>query len=599
MTTNLDLAVIGNCVIGALIDRRGRIVWSCYPRFDGDPIFCTLLMGADDPTSGFFDITIDRFASSHQAYLGNSAILATTLTDEAGASIRIIDFVPRFKHYGRMFRPMHLVRRIEPARGACRVRVRIRPRFDYGAISPARALGSNHVRFASPSFGIRVTTDAPVSYIAEEAAFVVDRPFNLVLGPDEVFTGSIQGTIRDWLEETAEYWNEWVRYLSVPFEWQDAVIRAAIALKLCSYEETGGIIAAMTTSIPEAGSSTRNWDYRYCWLRDSYFVVHALNRLGATRTMEEYIRFITNVAALEREDNLKPVYAVVPDMPIDERVAADLPGYRGMGPVRVGNQAYVQVQNDAYGSVILAAAQMFYDRRLPQPGDQDLFQRLECLGTRAATIAASPDAGLWEYRSRSRVHTFSALMCWAACSRLAKIARHIGLPDRATHWRDTAARLRSAILEGAWNAELGSFVESFGGRDVDASLLLMHELGFVAASDPRFLGTLAAIEGKLRRGDYLLRYAVPDDFGVPETAFVVCSFWYVDALAAVGRRDEAREIFERILSRRNHLGFLSEDINPVTGELWGNFPQTYSMVGLIVSAMRLSKTWEEAFWRDS
>ena len=342
-----------------------------------------------------------------------------------------------------------------------------------------------------------------------------------------------------------------------------------------------------------------NWDYRYCWLRDAYFVVQALNRLGATRTMEDYIRYITNVAALEPEGNLKPVYGVVPDADLAERIEHGLAGYRGMGPVRVGNQAHAQVQNDGYGAVILAAAQMFFDRRLPRAGDADLFARLERLGERALALALTPDAGPWEFRGRTAVHTYSAAMCWAACRRLARIATHLGRNERATYWRDAAAALRRAILDSAWNPKLGSFVASFGGEDVDASLLLLHEIGFVAASDPRFLGTVAAIEERLRCGDYLYRYRTADDFGVPETAFVVCTFWYIDALTAIGRREEARAIFERTLARRNATGLLSEDIAPATGELWGNFPQTYSMVGLIVSAMRLSKTWEEAFWRDS
>jgi GH15 family glucan-1,4-alpha-glucosidase len=426
---------------------------------------------------------------------------------------------------------------------------------------------------------------------------VLEGPVHLVLGPDEPLTMPIAATVREYFELTRDYWFEWSRYLSVPFEWQDAVIRAAITLKLCSFEESGAIVAALTTSIPEAPDSGRCWDYRYCWLRDAYFVVQALNQLGATLTMEEFLHYIINIAALGKDRRLRPVYAIIPGFPLPERVIAGLRGYRGMGPVRIGNLAEQQVQNDVYGGVVLAAVQMFFDHRLPRMADATLFARLEELGHWAAASALEPDASLWEYRGRARVHTFSCAMCWAACDRLAKIAGVLGLSERVGHWRAQALHIRAAILEKAWDPQQNTFVESFGGEEVDASLLLLQEIGFIAAADPRFLGTLAAVEQRLRHGKHLFRYAAPDDFGTPTVAFTVCTLWYVNALAAVGRRDEARDIFEHVLSCRNHVGLLSEDIDPQTGELWGNFPQTYSMVGLINSAMRLSRTWEEAFWR--
>ena len=595
---SLDLAVVGNSIISALIDRQGRIVWLCWPRLDGDAVFCSLLDGPPrEDGAGFFEIGLENLASATQSYERNTAVLTTTLTDSMGGSVRITDVVPRFKQYGRIFRPTMLLRHVEPLTGTPRIRIRVRPRFDYGAAEPTRTFGSNHARFLSATTTLRLTTDAPISYIAEESSFVLAAPIDLILGPDEGFAASIPDTAREFRERTQEYWQEWVRFLSVPFEWQGAVIRAAITLKLCSFEETGGIVAALTTSIPEAPHSGRTWDYRYCWLRDAYFVVHALNRLGATLTMENYIHYITNVAVSETDGRLKPVYRVVPGKPLPEWTVEHLPGYRGMGPVRVGNLAEQQIQNDVYGSVVLAAAQMFFDRRLPQPGDEALFHRLEHLGELAAASAFQPDAGPWEFRGRRDVHTFCSVMCWVACDRLAKIARALDLVSRAAHWRRLADEMHAAICERGFNKQLKSFVATLGGKDVDASLLLLQEVGFIAATDPRFLGTVEAIERVLRRGNHLLRYVAPDDFGVPTTAFTICTFWYIDALVAIGRKDEARKIFEEVLSCRNQVGLLSEDIDPATGEMWGNFPQTYSMVGLIVSAMRVSKTWEESFWR--
>ncbi|MBM3549283.1 MAG: glycoside hydrolase family 15 protein [Alphaproteobacteria bacterium] len=594
---SLDLAAIGNCAIAALIDREGRIVWWCMPRLDGDPVFCNLLAG--NAEWGFADVTVADQVEVRRSYLRNTAILETVLVDRNGAEIRVTDFAPRFRNQRRDFRPIMLVRRIEPVKGRARIRLRIRPRFDYGATVPRQVLGSNHIRYAGDDMALRVTTDAPVSYIDRESMFVLDQPINLIFSQDESFEASISHTARDLLERTHEYWLEWVRDLAIPFEWQDAVIRAAITLKLCEFEETGAIVAALTTSLPEHANSGRNWDYRFCWLRDTYFVVHALNRLGATKTMEDYLGYIASVAASEPAMQLKPVYGIVPDQPLTEHVVEALIGYRGMGPVRVGNQAAEQVQNDVYGSVILAAAQMFFDTRLPRPGGPALFAELERLGEVASRVALEPDAGIWEFRGRARVHTHSAAMCWAGVARLAKIAAHIGLDDRAARWRNEAARIRKAILDQAWYEKENTFVDSFGGTDIDASLLLLQEIGFLTADDPRFAGTLATVERKLRKGRQIFRYDTPDDFGRPATSFTVCTFWYIDALVAAGRREEARSLFEETLTWRTPLGLMSEDLDPHTGELWGNFPQTYAMVGLINSAMRLSKTWEEAFWRGS
>ena len=593
--SDLNLAVIGNCAHAALIDRRARIVWGCLPRFDGDPVFCSLVDDDDHAERGFWDIVLDGQTRSEQVYWRNSAVLETRLYDDRGGGIAIVDFAPRFKQYDRTFRPTMLVRRVRPLSGAPRIRIRLRPACDYGRGQAEVTRGSNHVRFVMPDMTLRMTTDVPPTYVLDETPHILEREITLLLGPDESLTQAVGDTGRDFLEKTDHYWREWVRFLSLPFEWQDAVIRAAITLKLCSFEETGAVVAALTTSIPEAPDSGRNWDYRYCWLRDSYFVVHALNRLGVTRTMEGYLSYITNIVSGHETGPLQPLFGIVLQRRLDERQETDLAGYRGMGPVRVGNHAYVQTQNDGYGAVILAAAQAFFDKRLARPGDVAFYRRLEALGAQAVELWNTPDAGLWELRTREAVHTFSALMCWAACDRLARIGAHLGLDDRAEHWRAHAATIRAAILNHGWSDQQNSFTSTFDGEEIDASLLLMPELGFLEARDPRFLGTLHHVERRLKRGSTVYRYAAPDDFGEPETSFNVCTFWYIDALAEVGRVEEARQLFCEMLAKRNHLGLLSEDIDSETGELWGNFPQTYSMVGLINSALRLSISWEDAF----
>jgi GH15 family glucan-1,4-alpha-glucosidase len=505
---NLDLALIGNCTIGALIDARATITWGCFPRFDGDPVFCALLKDSDD--YGFFAVELADCERTEQHYLENTAILVTRLYDCHGGGVEVTDFAPRFGQYGRMFRPMMLVRRIRRLGGSPRLILRLRPACDNGAARPSVTWGSNHIRYAAPAFTLRLTTDASLTAILQETPFFLDDTVTLLLGADETLHEAAAEVGRRFLEETAQYWREWVRILNIPYEWQEAVIRAAITLEMNAYEDTGAIVAAMTTSIPEAAGSGRNWDYRYCWLRDGYFVVNALNRLGATRTMERYLGYIVNIAANSGGDLLQPVYGIDGRAELEEREIPALAGYRSMGPVRAGNLAYRQVQHDVYGSAILAATHIFFDRRLTRRGDEALFHRLEPLGEQARRCYDQPDAGLWELRGSARVHTFSAVMCWAACDRLARIAERLGLAERAAYWLDQSRQIHETIDRRAWNERRGVFVSTFEGEAMDASLLLLAEVGFLDVADPRFAATVHAVEEDLRRGDFIFRYVEKD-----------------------------------------------------------------------------------------
>jgi GH15 family glucan-1,4-alpha-glucosidase len=593
-TPTLDLALIGNCAVSALVDRSGDIVWCCMPRFDSDPVFHALL-GAPtgQAADGRLSVELENMVRAEQAYDPGTAIVRTLLQDAQGQAVELTDFAPRFQHHGRMFRPAQLVRRVRPVQGHPRVRFIVRPRGEWGAVGPELTRGSNHLRYLLPGSTLRLNTSAPPTYIAEERWFSLHSPVSLILGPDETFEGGIEQTARDFEEQTAMHWLHWTRRLAVPLEWQEAVIRAAITLKLCQFEETGAIVAAMTTSLPEAPNSGRNWDYRFCWLRDAFFVVRALNSLSEVGTMEDYLRWLYDVVR-SSDGHVQPLYGINLERTLTERIEAAMPGYRGMGPVRVGNQAYEHFQHDVYGNIVLGASQAFHDHRLFRRADANDFALLEIAGERAFALHDQPDAGMWELRTRARVHTSSSLMCWAACDRLAKIAMVLQLPARAAIWRERADLIRARILSLAWNEQRQAFVESFGGQDLDASVLLMAEVGFLPASDPRFMSTVDALERTLCDGPFMRRYEGRDDFGKPETAFNVCAFWRVDALARTGRRAEARSAFEALLARRNHVGLLSEDLNPHTGELWGNFPQTYSMVGIINGAMQLSAPWADA-----
>ncbi|MBB4798152.1 GH15 family glucan-1,4-alpha-glucosidase [Brevundimonas bullata] len=590
---NLDLAPIGNCSVSALIDRTGRFVWACAPRIDGDPVFSALMDG-DEPEHGFWAIELADMVAIEQAYVRNTAVLRTVMTDERGAAVEILDFAPRHLKHSRIYRPIAFARVVRPLSGAPRITVRLRPSADWGARRAEQTSGSNHIRYLCTDLTLRLTTNCPVTHVQNERTFRLEGELAFFLGPDEGYDQSVMAGVSAALDQTIQHWKLWTRTLYVPLDWQEAVIRAAITLKLCVYEETGAIVAAMTTSVPEFPESGRNWDYRFCWVRDAYYTVRALNRLGAVDILENYLGYLRNLVDDAQGGHVQPVYGVGLEAAIGERIVDSVEGYRGMKPVRVGNQAHEHLQHDVYGQIVLPLVQAFFDERMLRPGTIDDFHALEKVGDRAFAMHDQTDAGLWEFRTIARVHTYSSVMCWAACDRLAKAARHLGLTERGELWDERARLIRARIEAEAYLPEEGRFAASFGGTELDASLLQMTDLGFLDARDPRQVKTFEAVERDLKRGPYLFRYIHPDDFGEPETAFNFCTFWFIEALHLNGRTEEARAIFDQMLSQRTHAGLLSEDISIQDGELWGNYPQTYSLVGIINCAVLLSRSWQDA-----
>jgi GH15 family glucan-1,4-alpha-glucosidase len=590
---DLSLWPIGNCQVSALVDSAAGFVWGCAPRVDGDPLFCSLLSPTGDAPlpRGEWRLAVENQVKVEQSYLRNTPILKTRLTDGDGGVAEIFDFCPRFERSGRMYRPVGWVRIVRPAAGAPRLRVALNPAVGWGESDAERTSGTNHIRYLVKPQPLRLTTDAPVGQLMEGRAFRIERAHHFFLGPDEPFVGNVGHTLAAWLHQSADEWRGWVRGLAIPLEWQKIVIRAAITLKLCQHEETGAIVAALTTSIPEAANSGRNWDYRYCWIRDAYYTVQALNRLGALDVLENYLGYLRNIVDESRGGHIQPLYAVSGAAKLEERQAEGLAGYRGMGPVRVGNAAYAQVQHDAYGQIVLSNIQAFIDERLFRTATEADFHALERIGERAWELHDQPDAGLWEYRTRTAVHTYSAVMSWAACDRLANAAHVLGLGEREALWTERAAAIRARIERDAWYGPDQRFGASFGGGELDASLLQLVDMRFLDAADPRFLATFEAVEKGLRRGEHMLRYAAEDDFGLPETAFNFCTFWLIEALHLAGRSEEARALYEQTLERLTPAGLLSEDTDFETGELWGNYPQTYSLVGLINCAVLLSRPW--------
>jgi len=586
--TSLDLALIGNGTIGALIDGEASVVWCCFPRFDGDPAFCSLLNGEPRPDhGGTFSIELTGATRKEQHYLQDTPILVTLLYDAGGGGVEITDFCPRFEDRTGMFSPPMLVRQVRPI-GKPQIVVSVKPTAQYGCVERNRAISANHISYSGEQ-ALRLTTDAPADAVAHATPFLLHQTVTLMFGNTEQIESEVTSTGTQLLERTKAHWQTWARTLTVPEAWRDAVVRAAITLKLNVYEDTGAIVASITTSIPEAPNTKRTWDYRFCWPRDACFVVNALGRLGEARTTERYLAFLLRMAEDATDSRLLPMYTIDGTPIPGEREAECLAGYRGMGPVHVGNKASEQQQNDIYGEAVLTAAPLFLNSAGLPLGDEELLARLEQFGRHAERLYEVPDAGLWELRGEQRVHTFSSIMCWAACDRLSKYAERLGLGDRAQYWRGRSSEIHETILRRSWSNKVNALTATMEGESLDASLLLIPRLGFLPADDPRFVATVAAIEQTLKHGDFVYRYIERDDFGRPENAFLVCTFWYIEALASMGgkRRDEALALFEKVLSARNRFGLLAEDLDPRTLEQWGNFPQTYCMAGIIDCAVSL------------
>jgi GH15 family glucan-1,4-alpha-glucosidase len=582
-----DLGLIGNCQISALVERSGSIVWCCLPRFDSEPVFSTLL---DEESGGCFAVTASDGVRGTQRYLENTNVLETTFRGETG-TFRVLDFAPRFLLYDRVFRPTQLFRIVEPLEGTPRVRVLCEPRLGWSKAAPQKTAGSNHVAFEGFAAPFRLTTDIPPIYL-DGRCFALTETRHLALTWGRPVEEPLRPLCDRFLGETVRYWQRWVRHCNIPPLYQREVIRSALALKLHCFEDTGAIVASMTTSIPEAPGSGRNWDYRHCWLRDAYYALGAFRLVGHFEEREHFVRYLLEVAGDNPDLHLSPVYGIEGNPDLEERVLPDWPGFGGDGPVRVGNGAAKHVQNDIFGEMVLALAPVFLDDRFGAERSKASLELLERLARKAVRVVGTPDASIWEYRTKWKVHTFSSLMCWAATDRMALVAsRHA--PKLEPEFREAAARIRAEVIDRAWSANHGSFVAHYGGHDLDASLLQMATLRFLPAEDPRLRATVDTIWKTLSKDGWLFRYRLDDGFGQPKVAFIICTFWLVEALAATGRADEAKALMKRAHSALSPLGLLSEDYETANLRMWGNFPQAYSHVGLIHAAFAASPRWAE------
>jgi GH15 family glucan-1,4-alpha-glucosidase len=590
--SQLDYALIGNCQISALLDRQGSYAWCCMPRFDSPSVFASIVGG--DEAGSWSCVPENAEFKTHQRYMRNTNIVLTEFHLKNGDRFDVFDFAPRYTNDHGHHRPPQLMRIIRPVKGSPRIKMVLKPRMAYGSLTPEASVTGNGIAYRAGDTHLYFRTDIPYTYVIDGQGFELTGDRYCVLSHGEPFPLPLKFGLEEALDRTAEYWRTWVKHCSIPFEYQEAVIRSALALKLHIFEDTGAIVAATTTSIPESPTGGRTWDYRYCWLRDAYFVIGVLNQLGHFEEMERFIQYLHNISVSEGGE-LQPVYGIGGERELHERELPWLKGFRGIGPVRVGNAAFTHAQYDVYGEMALSMTPLFFDSRLDRIDLTRAFENVVRLVEQAIRVFDHPDSGIWEFRSERQHYTFSKVMCWAAVDRGIKVATQVGHPEYLSRWTPIRDQMRARIEKDGWNSKSGFYTQSLNGTNADASNLLMGAVNFHSPSDVQYRAMVEQYERLLMNDGYAFRYKNADDFGVPSHAFTICTFWMVDALASIGRLSDARAIFESVLTRCNHVGLLSEDIDPVSGELWGNFPQTYSHVGIITSAMRLSKSWGEAF----
>jgi len=582
----LDHAAIGNGRVLALVSPTGAMEWLCLPRFDSPSVFARIL---DAQSGGVFRVLYHGEEVVGQLrYLPNTNVVSTRF-ERDGAAWEVIDFAPRIPAALGERVPIEVVRLISPLGGQPRLSIDLDPRPNYARERPEWEPTAEGYDVRTPSFRMDVATNLPLPYLPSHQEFTLTGPIYIALRYGRREDRPSLASIDHDLEVTVAGWRQWARTCALPTFAPEAVLRSALCLKLHAYYDTGAIIAAATTSIPEAMGTPRTWDYRFCWLRDAAFSVEALRRLSHLNEGEQLLRFVRDVV---EAGPLQPVYGIGGERQLDEVTLDHLAGFGGNGHVRVGNAASLQLQNDLLGEIVLCFESLLTDPRIVHDDPASFFPLLRRLVERAVEVAPQPDTGIWEFRTRLGHHTFSRAMCWVAMHRGALLAHRLGFGAEARRWEALAERERDVVLSRGFNADVGFFTQTLDGQFPDASNLLLPTIGLLDARDPRFVGTVQAYERLLTTNGLMRRYTNLDDFGETPSAFLVCAFWHAEALALMGRLDEAVALFNRLLSHANPVGLFSEDIDPDTGALMGNFPQAYTHVGLVHAAMTIGELLE-------
>lgn len=577
--------LIGNCVTTALISKDASVEWMCMPYFDSPSIFGGIL---DEKKGGSFRIEGVDTLRITQEYVRFTPILKTRVETKDGV-FDIYDFMPRFvsdaNHY---YCPSDLHRSIRVVSGQPRIRVSIDLRPNYGLGAARTEDHGEYLKFLSTEgeyHSYYLYSDIPFDAILAGREFTPARSSYLVLSYHQKVRPMNEERVYIEFERTKSYWLGWVYRSKVPDRYRNLIIRSMITLKLLMYQRTGAVIAAPTTSLPEIRGKNRNWDYRYCWIRDASMIIELFSRLGHISSASRYMHFVLDRMLL-KNDGIAVMYGIHGEKILTEKTLEHLAGHEGSRPVRIGNDAYLQKQNDLYGELLDAIHKYFELHR--DDGfhfDQELWTAVRSLANQAKKVWRETDNGIWEYRGAAQHHVFSKLMNWVAMDRASKIAAIIGKADFASDYRKTAEEIRTDILENGWNKAAGAFTMFYGSPHADAAVLLMLHYGFLPASDPRMTATVEFCFRELVRDGFVMRYTAEDDFGRPENAFMICTFWMINALYITEHRQQAREMFERALGTVNHLGLMAEGIEPSTGRQTGNFPQGYSHMAFIQTAL--------------
>ncbi len=577
----LHHGAIGNGRVLALIGPDTCIDWLCLPRFDSPSVFGRLLDRERGGTWAFRPVENWHATTS---YVRNTNVLRTEIETSDGR-VELYDFAPRLNQGLKVEAPIEVVRLLRPLSGTPRLHVHFDPRPDYARANVEIVASGTGLEVVGGPTRLHLATNVPAPYVQDGTAIRIDRPtfFALSAGkPPGVASGP---EAENALEQTIRGWRAWAKTTALPSFAPDSVLRSALCLKLHAFIDTGAIIAATTTSLPEALGSGRTWDYRFCWLRDAAFVVEALRRLSHLSEGEAFVRFLREMADC---GPLQPIYGITGKRDLHEEIIDTLRGYEGIGPVRAGNAAYVQRQHDVDGEMLLCLETILTDPRVVWE-DPTLAPLVERLVESAIASFEVVDTGLWEYRTLPKHYTFSKAMCIVAAQRGAELGEFFGMREQAERWLKWADEKHKVFLTRAYNADLGYFTQALDGQFADASNLLLPALGLVDPKDPRFVSTVRAYEKLLAPNGLMMRYRHPDDFGDTTSTFTICSFWWVEALAMMGEVDQAVALFRKLEQYANPLGLFSEDIDPATGALLGNFPQAYTHVGLIHAAITIGE----------
>lgn len=591
----MDHAVVGNCTSAALINPECSIEWLCLPFFDSPSVFGRLL---DNKQGGYFRIWADDIIDVTQQYVHHTPILKTKFTTKSGI-FEVMDYMPRFlAHDGEVICPSEIHRNIHLIEGNPQIIVEFKPCPNYGLAPGSFAVSKDYLKVNSTKgeySSFYLYSDLDLDAILKGEPIKLTASSYFVLSYHEKLAPVTQGRAYLEYERTKSYWMDWAYRTRTPEKYREIVLRSIITLKLLMFQRTGAFVAAPTTSLPEIKGGTRNWDYRFCWVRDASMIIDLFARIGHVIASENFIKFILGRMLLKSE-NISVMYGINGERDIKEQVLEHLGGYEGSTPVRIGNAAYQQRQNDVYGELIEAIYSYFViNTGSKEKINEELWTVVRSLANHVIEVWQEPDCGIWERRGEMRHFVHSKMMSWVALDRAAKIGRFVGKKQNIERYLKVADEIKKDVLKNGWDSELNSFVMFYGSKDLDASNLLMLHYGFLDATDPRIIGTVEASYQKLVRDGFVMRYTVEDEFGVPENAFIVCTFWLINALYLIGREQEAREMFNRVIGCANRFGLLSEVVEPVTGALRGNFPQGYSHLALIQTAFLLETSYQ---WND-